>query len=93
MSKTRRRESSEVEHLRGKVRELEKENRHLKKHVKKLDRQSHFYDDLVDSLAEEIESPSKSEKCTSCKTGTLKILDLKHVKYEVCDKCEHRKKI
>lgn len=90
MSKTRRREGSELEYLRGCVKRLESENRQLKKRLKSLDKRAHFYEDIVDEVAEEIEIV---DRCPSCKKGTLLLLDLKYVKFKCCDTCDHRRKV
>lgn len=91
MAKTRRKEHSEVEYLRGQIKKLESENRQLKKRVKQLDRKSHFYENLVDENVEDIEF--KAEKCPQCKQGILFLLDLKHVRFHTCTECEYRKKV
>lgn len=90
MAKTKRRERSEIEYLRGQVRKLETENRQLKKRVRALDKRAHFYEDLVDVVAEEI---AIDDQCEHCKTGKIRALDLKYVKYLVCDKCDYKEKI
>lgn len=92
MGKTRRKERSEAEYLRGQVRKLESENRQLKKRVKQLDRKSHFYENLVDEGIEEVEF--KAEKCPvkDCE-GFLVLLDLKHVRFDCCTECEYRKRL
>ena len=91
MSKTKQRERSEVEHLRGKIRELESENRQLRKRLKRLDKQSHLYEDIIDAVAEEIEVPSNN--CEKCKNGVLQTVDLKYARFVVCQTCKERKKL
>lgn len=91
MAKTRRRERSETEYLRGQIKKLESENRQLKKRVKQLDRKAHFYEDLVDEGVEEIDF--KAERCPQCKNGTIFLLDLKYVKFQTCTECDYRKKV
>lgn len=90
MGKTRRKESSEVEYFRGRVKKLEAENRQLKRRLKTLDRRAHFYEDLIDDAAEDIKI---SNRCPVCKKGTVILLDLKYVKFETCDSCDYRKKL
>lgn len=91
MGKTRRKERSEVEYYRGQIKALEKENRQLKKRVRALDKTAHFYEDLVDFIADDIYVPD--EKCPICKTGKHQLLDLKYVRYMTCTECDYRKKL
>lgn len=90
MSKTRRKESSELEYFRGKLKKLESENRSLKKRLKQLDKRAHFYEDIVDEVAEEMEVKNL---CPVCKKGTMILLDLKYVKFVSCDTCDHKQKL
>jgi ribosomal protein L44E len=78
VSKTKNKEHSEVEYLKGQIRKLESENRQLKRRIKALDRRAHFYEDLVDDSVEDIQI---KDKCPACKKGTRTILDLKYVKF------------
>lgn len=91
MSKTRSKQHNESEHYRGQIRKLESENRQLKRRLKQLEKQSHFYEDLVDAVAEEIKIVE--DKCKACGEGVLKFVDLKYAKFMVCDKCKKREKI
>lgn len=91
MSKTRRKNRSEVEFLNGQIRKLESENRQLKRRLRQLDKTQHFYDDLIEAVAEDIKP--KEAKCEKCKVGTLTLIDVKHAKFLVCDECKDRKKI
>ena len=90
MGKTRRKERSETEYLRGQVRELEKENRSLKKRLRQLDKRSHLYEDIIEAVAEDI---IVEEKCPTCKTGKHSVLDLKHVRFMICSDCDYRKRL
>lgn len=92
MSKTKQREHSETEYLKGQIRKLESENRQLKKRLKKLDRRAHFYENIVEESVEEVEV---KDKCPSCKKGDLVLIDLKYVQFEQCNEedCDYRKKL
>jgi ribosomal protein L44E len=90
VSKTKNKERSESEYLRGQIRKLESENRQLKRRVKALDRRAHFYEDLVEDATEDI---NIKDRCPSCKEGTTSIVDLKYVRFETCDSCDYRKKL
>jgi len=90
MAKTKQRERSETEYLRGQVRKLETENRQLKKRVRALDKRAHFYNDLLEAVAEEI---IIDDKCPQCKTGKLNYKDFKYVQYEICQECDYKRKL
>lgn len=92
MSKTRNKERDEREHFRGQIKKLESENRQLKKRLRALDKQAHLYEDIVDAVAEEI--VVTDNKCQKCQIGIIRLLDLKHAKFLVCNNedCQDRKK-
>jgi ribosomal protein L44E len=90
VSKTKNKNRSEIEYLNGQIRKLESENRQLKRRLKALDRRAHFYENIVEDSVEDIQV---KDKCPTCKKGTITILDLKYVKFETCDNCEHKKKL
>jgi len=92
MSKTRQKTHSRTEHLEGLLKAEKSKVRQLRKRLKELERRSHFYEDIVEEAAKDVKVKNT---CPLCKKGQIKILDLKHVKYETCDskECEYRKKI
>lgn len=90
MSKTKQRNHSELDHLRGRVKKLESQNRQLRKRLKSLDKREHLYEDLLDAVAEDI---IVDPKCPKCKTGKLEYKDFTHVKFEVCVDCDYKKKL
>jgi len=90
VAKSKNSEGSELEYYRGRVRKLEKENRRLKRRVTALDKKAHFYEDIVDDVAEDIEI---KDRCPSCKKGNKIILDLKYIRFETCDSCDYRLKL
>jgi archaellum component FlaC len=93
VSKTKNRERSEVEYLRGQIRELESENRQLRRRLKTLDKKTHLYEGIVEAVAEEIKPNTEAEtKCKKCKIGTIRFIDVKHAKFFVCSECHHREK-
>lgn len=59
MSKSQRKNRSELEHLKGQIRELEKENRALKRQLKSLEKKEHIFDETMDGQDEEIISDSE----------------------------------
>lgn len=88
MSKTRQKNHSETEHLRGLVKKLKSENRQLRKRLKELDRRSHFYQDIIDEVAEEVEVKNV---CPSCKKGIVEELNFVHIIVEKCNQCDYQK--
>jgi predicted nuclease with TOPRIM domain len=60
------RDKSPAENLRGQIRELESENRSLKKQIKALQKQEHIFNNPRSQLEEELE---KKETCTVCGKG------------------------
>lgn len=89
MGKTRRKERSESEYLRGRIKKLESENRQLKKRIRQFDKRSHLYEDIIEAVEDII----IEDRCLNCKTGKLSVKDFKFVRYEVCDSCEYKKKL
>lgn len=88
MSKTRRKNRSEAEHLNGQIRKLESENRQLKKRLKALDKKSHFYEELVNEVSDDVELKNV---CQACFKGTLSEHDFKHIIITKCDNCKYQK--
>lgn len=90
MGKTRNKNRSEVEFLRGELKKLRAENIRLRRENKHHERRTHFYEEVIDDVTEEM---TPSSTCKECMKGTLIELDFKHVKYLICDLCETKKKV
>lgn len=88
MGKVKNQNRSELEFLRGENRKLRSELRRLQKLNKNLDRKSHFYENIVEDSAEDIEIAH--ETCGECGKGNLIITELPHIDILVCSTCEHR---
>lgn len=88
MSKTKNKNKSEVEHLRGIIRKLKAQVRSLSTRNKELERQSHFYEYIADEVIEDVEI--KEDICEECGKGILSEIDLVHVIVTTCDLCEFR---
>jgi len=87
MSKTKAKNGSELEYLRGLVKQYKSEARQLRRQVKSLQNRSHFYERI-----EEEENPDGVDmkgQCPSCKEGILFKLDLPHMVLTKCDSCDH----
>lgn len=88
---------SEVEHLRGLVKELKKENAQLRRQLKDAGKYQHQYEDVLENNILEESKEEVIEKvawCPSCTKGKLqhKISILDKDIFE-CDQCDFRKVI
>lgn len=93
MSKTQRKSRSELEHLKGEVKRLKSVNRQLRKKLKEFQNRAHFYENVVDTVIEENDADVAIETCNHCGKGEFFVVDLKFVKYKICNVCDHRKKV
>jgi len=89
-----------VEHLRGLVKELKKENGQLRRQLKESTKLKHHYDNIVDEYEEyvaeeELEQEiQKVAKCPECHSGDLNLLiDLNDKTIYKCNSCEFKKVI
>ena len=94
------RDRSSDEWYRGKIRELEKENRQLKKRIKQLEKYDKNQETVHEILKEhethlrrlaELEVSNYEDMCPSCFKGKLvKKITLRGKDYFECASCEHR---
>jgi archaellum component FlaC len=94
MGKTPRKTRSEVEHLRGRVRELEKLVRSLQQQVRQYEK----YEQVVGQDEEQATDtedtfPSHKIKCDSCGKGALDEYEIMGRVIGTCNVCGERKKI
>ena len=86
-----------MEHLRGLVKELKKENGQLRRQLKEATKLKHHYDDVVEEYEEYVAEEEKEEiqkvaKCTECLTGDLNlVMDLNDKDIYVCNNCDFKK--
>ncbi len=96
MGKSKQKTHSEVEYLRGLVRELKSENRHIKKKLKHAERKEHNYDGIITQAFEngdiEIKITNKP-MCPNCGKFELEEIDLKHLIIKRCLLCKHEERI
>lgn len=90
MGKTRRKNHSEVEHLRGENKKLKSQIRRLERHNKELQRKSHFFEDVMSETTKEIKS---IDYCKECGKGELELIDFGFVEYVKCQICDFREKV
>lgn len=97
MSKTKQRTSTELEHYKGLVRELEKENRSLKRENKELSKQKHIFIDKTDDdevLPDSEDTYIKPKKrCDSCGKGFLEEFEILDKIFGTCNICSDRKRL
>ena len=99
MSKTKQRTNTELEHWKGLVRELEKENRSLKRENKELSKQKHIFIDKTDS--DDIDMSSEDtftelklkKRCQECFKGYLDEFEIMNKIFSTCPTCGDRKKV
>ncbi len=84
MSKSRNRSKSEVEHLRGRVRQLEAELKYLK-------RRQHFFEAPTEEIVEQVEDV-RTDKCPACKRGVLIHYDFVHATLSKCSDCDFERR-
>ncbi len=88
------RSKSEVEHLRGRIRELEKINRQLKKELRQYTKREGLYDIAREEIENWLEEPvPKPKTCQECGKGTLSTFEIAGRVFEQCNICDYRKKI
>lgn len=86
MGKTKRKDHSEVQFLRGEVRRLKAELKYYK-------RRDHLVDDHIDELVDENEIENvNASKCSSCGKGVLIEYDFSFVILKKCDHCGYAEK-
>jgi len=91
----KKKERSEGEYYRGKIRELEKENRHLHRQLKYMEKNQHIYEDIIlgDKEAAFEEKTEKQQCCPECGKGKIKTINIIGRIFIECDTCHYRKKI
>lgn len=92
MSKTKQKGNTEIEHLRGLVRELQKENRSIKKEIRRFEKyeQNSQDENLIGGSEDtypELET-KLTKNCQSCGKGkvieTLQVFDKCYGKCNIC---------
>jgi len=91
----KKKERNEGEYYRGRIRELEKENRQLHKQIKYLEKNQHMYEEIIlgDKDAAFEETPEKPQCCPECGKGSIKTINIIGRVFIECDTCHYRKKV
>jgi hypothetical protein len=97
LGKVKNKSHSEVEHLRGLVKELKKENAQLRRQLKDAGKYQHQYEDVLENNILEESKEEVIEKiawCSSCQKGKLQVVFSMEdrIIYE-CDQCDFRKSV
>lgn len=90
MGKVRNKNRSEVEFLRGENKKLRAENIRLRRENKHHERRTHFYEDVIEDVAEDL---TVTEGCKACGKGQILIIDLGTREIHTCDICQDKKVI
>lgn len=92
MPKTKERDG--VEYWKGKFREVQKENQHLKKRIRQLEKNEHMYEEVILGDKEvAFEETVREEPCFECGKGKLKVFNVLDRIFVECNICNYRKKI
>lgn len=90
MGKTKNKNHSEIEFLRGENKKLKSENRQLRKLLKQLEKHEHMYN----STPEVPEEPEvKLIQCGECMRGHFVEMEIMGKVYGTCSICGHRKRL
>ena len=97
MSKSRKKTHSEVEHLKGIIKEQKKIIRSLESKLKQLERREHHFEDS----AQDTEAATDSEdtyrvlrtSCSDCGKGTFDEFEIMNKTFGTCNICGFRKRL
>lgn len=98
MSKSKRKNRSETEHIRGYIRELEKEIRSLRGQLKQYEKYERSQDsetarDREDTFPS-LEVPKLTKPCESCGKGTvIETLEIMGKIYGTCNVCDYKERM
>lgn len=84
MGRSRNRGRSELEFLRGQIRQLKKELKFYKQ-------REHFFETPTEEIEEEVENV-EAEQCPSCKKGIISIFDFRFATLAKCSNCSYEKR-
>lgn len=88
MSKTRNKNHSEVEHLRGENKRLRSENKRLKRQLRELEKHSHN-ETIKEEIPEEI---LKFEYCQNCGKGIWQETIIGRFVFIKCTVCDYKQR-
>jgi hypothetical protein len=86
MSKSKNKSRSELEHLKGQIRELKAELKYYK-------RRAHIETSIIDDVIEDGDLEDvNAYQCPSCKSGALIEFDFKFAVLRKCSNCGHEER-
>jgi hypothetical protein len=86
LGKSRNRSHSEVEHLRGLVKQLRAELKYYK-------RRSHLHEEIIDEVIEDQDVTNIDVSlCSNCGKGALIEYDFHYINLKKCDHCGYQEK-
>lgn len=99
----RKKDRSELEHLRGENRELTKTIRKLKRQIHQFEKSRHIYHEVISDYEElivneqqeniAVEKSSKLKKCEKCYSGTMNEFEIMDKVIGTCNSCGFRKRL
>lgn len=92
MSKTKSKTHSEVQHLQGRIRSLQKENRALKQKLKQLEKWEHALQGINPDETVEIPTKEIEKNCPNCNSGHLQEMDFNFITLITCTVCDYNER-
>lgn len=94
-------ERSETEYYKSLIRELQKENKQLKRQLTHHEKRKHRHDEVINDYEElltqyvpiEETSSKRKSKCSECGKGDLEEFEILNKVYGTCNSCGLRKRI
>lgn len=102
MAKTEKKNHSELKLLRERIRDLEKENRTLKRRLRQYEKRNDLYEDNREEIQEiisrdleenKIEFVKKLTPCDACGKGEYEEFEILSKVFGTCNTCGDRKKL
>ena len=95
MAKTPKKSHNELKFLKEQIRDLQKENRRLKRQVKQTEKYAHIPEETTSQEVEEVEIEVIKNKleCLECGKGHYEEFEIMDRIYGTCNICEDRKRI
>lgn len=84
MGKSRTKNRSEIEFLRGKIRKLESQLKYYKK-------REHFFESATEEINEEVHE-IEADQCPRCRRGVFTTYDFRFATLSRCSNCEYEER-
>lgn len=96
IGKVKQKDHNELRYLKGIIRDLQKENRSLRKELAYHKKHQHQYEESLEETEEEkleIDTIKNGVTCDNCGKGILKEFEIMGKIFGTCPVCDHRKKL